>query len=58
MNALEMLRDVADMVICVELPASFEGVGQFYQDFSEVTDQEVKEIMLKHGYKSHHTVAE
>lgn len=52
-HSLEML-DVADRVVCVDSPESFQGVGQFYQDFSQVTDEEVREIMRKHGYKSYY----
>ncbi len=29
----------------------FQAVGEFYQDFSQVTDDEVKTIMRRHGYK-------
>ncbi len=32
-HALEMLRDVADILVSIHSPESFEGVGQFYQGF-------------------------
>ncbi len=35
------LGDVADEVVCLEQPASFSAVGQFYRDFSQITDEEV-----------------
>jgi predicted phosphoribosyltransferase len=38
-------------VIVPYSPLSFEAVGQFYQDFSQVSDYEVKEIMKKYGYR-------
>jgi predicted phosphoribosyltransferase len=53
-HALEMLKQVADMVVCVYSPSSFEGVGQFYQDFHQVTDEEVMEIMRRHKDVSHY----
>ncbi len=37
------LRGMVDDFIALETPPDFSGVGQFYQDFSEVTDEEVLE---------------
>src|SRR5215212_3366328 len=48
---LDELNQVADEVIVLYSLLSFEAVGQFYQDFSQVSDNEVKEIMGRHGYK-------
>jgi putative phosphoribosyl transferase len=48
---LDDLNQVADEVIVLYSPLSFEDVGQFYQDFSQVSDNEVKEIMKKYGYR-------
>jgi putative phosphoribosyl transferase len=48
---LDNLNQVADEVIVLYSPLSFEAVGQFYQDFSQVSDNEVKEIMKKYGYR-------
>jgi predicted phosphoribosyltransferase len=50
-ETIEKLKEVADMVIVIDAPRSFQAVGEFYQDFSQVTDDEVKDIMLRHGYK-------
>jgi putative phosphoribosyl transferase len=47
---LDDLNQVADEVIVLYSPLSFEAVGQFYQDFSQVSDNKVKEIMKKYGY--------
>jgi predicted phosphoribosyltransferase len=46
----EKLKKVADRVIIPYSPSSFESVGQFYQDFSQVSDNQVKTIMHRHGY--------
>jgi putative phosphoribosyl transferase len=35
------LSAVADEVICVEMPPFFQAVGQWYRDFSALTDDEV-----------------
>jgi putative phosphoribosyl transferase len=47
---LNDLDQVADQVIVLYSPLSFEAVGQFYQDFSQVSDNEVKDIIKKYGY--------
>ena len=36
-----------DETICAIMPASFHGVGQFYKDFSQTTDEEVRELLEK-----------
>jgi len=40
---LEAMPEV-DEVICLETPDNFRAVGQFYKDFSTVTDQEALRI--------------
>ena len=52
LNDLNQVAD--DEVIVLHSPLSFEAVGQFYQDFSQVSDYEVKEIMKKYGYNIPH----
>ncbi|HEY8269389.1 MAG TPA: erythromycin esterase family protein [Pseudobdellovibrionaceae bacterium] len=44
---LESLRQIADEVVCLETPFPFIAVGDWYQDFSQVSDEEV--ISLLHG---------
>ncbi|MFW5734364.1 MAG: phosphoribosyltransferase, partial [Oceanidesulfovibrio sp.] len=41
-EACEELRKVADEVVCLETPARFGGVGAWYEDFSQTTDDEVR----------------
>jgi putative phosphoribosyl transferase len=36
---------VADEVVCLQTPGSFMGVGQYYEDFSQTTDEEVRELL-------------
>lgn len=45
-RALDVLRDGADEVIALSAPTSFRAVGQFYDDFSSTSDQEVRELLL------------
>lgn len=44
-EAIERLRDDADDVICVETPARFGAVGQFYRSFEQVSDTEAKQYL-------------
>lgn len=37
-----------DHVVILETPESFGAVGAFYEDFSQVSDDEVLRIMNKH----------
>jgi len=41
------LEAEVDEVICASRPAFFHGVGQFYDDFSQTTDEEVRELLAK-----------
>ena len=38
-------RDLADEVVCAETPEPFTAVGQWYEDFSQTTDDEVHELL-------------
>jgi putative phosphoribosyl transferase len=42
------LADIADKVIVLNTPEPFGAVGRFYQEFNQVSDDEVKEIMKKY----------
>ena len=39
--ACEVLKKAVDRVVCLETPAPFGGVGRWYDDFSQTTDDEV-----------------
>jgi len=39
------IRSAADEVVCLQTPGSFMGVGQYYEDFSQTTDEEVRELL-------------
>src|SRR3989440_1099494 len=36
-----------DEIICARTPEPFMGVGQWYRDFSQTTDEEVRELLAK-----------
>ena len=41
------LKRVADQVVVLETPEPFYGVGQWYEDFSQVTDKEVHNLLRR-----------
>jgi putative phosphoribosyl transferase len=44
-SAIAQLRLEADDVIALEHPASFRAIGEFYDDFSQTTDEEVLDLL-------------
>lgn len=44
-DTLSKMAALADEVVCLETPYSFQAVGQFYQHFPQVTDAEVIEVL-------------
>lgn len=44
-DTLDRLRPEVDRLICIEAPVSFAAVGQFYRDFGQTGDAEVKRIL-------------
>jgi len=45
MEAYLLLRAHADEVICYHTPMHFAGVGAWYEDFSQVSDDEVRRLL-------------
>ena len=41
------LRKEVDELVTVMTPASFTAVGQWYEDFSQTTDEEVRELLAR-----------
>lgn len=46
-SAVHKLSAVVDEIICPLVPDYFSGVGYFYQNFAQVSDEEVMEYMNK-----------
>jgi predicted phosphoribosyltransferase len=44
-ETLQRIRAEAEEVVCLQAPADFYAVGQFFEDFSEVSDAEVVAIL-------------
>lgn len=43
------LRQTVDRLICVEEPAMFMAIGQFYSDFGQTSDEEVIALLQRAG---------
>jgi predicted phosphoribosyltransferase len=41
------MKAVADDVVCVETPEPFHGVGLWYEDFAQTTDDEVRALLAE-----------
>lgn len=48
------LSAIADEVVCARMPEPFSAVGQWYLDFSQTTDDEVKQLLHNHTHLSPH----
>lgn len=44
-STCEDLRRIADACVCLHTPAPFYGVGQWYADFDQTTDDEVRALL-------------
>jgi putative phosphoribosyl transferase len=44
-HTAEMMKSEADEVVCVSMPEQFRAVGQWYDDFRQVEDEEVLELL-------------
>jgi putative phosphoribosyl transferase len=49
-NIIDKLNQISDKVIVILTPYDFAAVGQFYEHFDQVSDNEVKEIMNKYNH--------
>jgi putative phosphoribosyl transferase len=46
-DTVEMLRDQVDDLVCLAMPDYFRAIGIWYVDFSQVSDDEVRQILEK-----------
>jgi len=46
-SSLKMLENDADETICLETPSVFYAIGQFYRNFEQTNDEEVKTLLEK-----------
>ncbi len=46
-DTIQELEKIADRVVCLHTPALFYAIGQFYEDFSQTSDEEVTELLKR-----------
>lgn len=60
-SALKIIKDLRSVtdIICLNIPRNFQAVGQFYEDFGQVNDQEVIQLLKKanNNYKINDQIA-
>ncbi|HWP47585.1 MAG TPA: phosphoribosyltransferase family protein [Candidatus Limnocylindrales bacterium] len=56
LEALRRIEKEADEVVCLEVPPVFFAIGDFFEDFSQVSDEEVVAILQQSNSK--HTLEE
>ncbi len=49
-ETVQKLAEIVDEVVVLSMPGFFNAVGQFYENFDQVEDSKVQEIMKKYGY--------
>jgi putative phosphoribosyl transferase len=50
-TAARAMSREADAIVCLEVPAEFYAVGEFFRDFSQVSDEDVIAILQKREAK-------
>ena len=50
-SIFRQIRHVADEVVAVNLPEEFYSVGEWYEDFSQTTDEEVRRLLTETNYR-------
>jgi putative phosphoribosyl transferase len=51
-STIKELEKRADHVVCLYMPKYFQAIGQFYDDFSQTTDEEVIELLRENRQKT------
>jgi putative phosphoribosyl transferase len=49
----EAFADITDETVCARTPEPFSAVGLWYRDFSQTTDDEVRELLQRHAARVH-----
>ena len=52
-STYDQVHDAADEVVAVIVPQEFHGVGQWYADFSQTTDDEVRQLLAQLNHPAH-----
>jgi predicted phosphoribosyltransferase len=52
-DTCDQLREVVDDIVCAVTPAPFHAVGLWYEDFSQTTDDEVRDLLARSARVGH-----
>jgi putative phosphoribosyl transferase len=47
------IEEQADETICLSTPEFFQAVGQYYEDFSQTSDEDVRELLARSAQERH-----
>ena len=47
-STIERIEKMGVKVVCLEKPQTFFAIGEFYQDFREVEEEEVRRVLKPH----------
>src|SRR5919197_1118450 len=50
-DVIDKINELSDKVIVLYTPEIFGSVGRFYRNFEQVSDAQVREIMIRHGHR-------
>jgi putative phosphoribosyl transferase len=56
-EACDEFRGEVDEIVCAVTPQHFQGVGLWYEDFSQTSDEEVRELLKRAAQQQQHRVA-
>jgi predicted phosphoribosyltransferase len=48
-DTCELMKAYVDEIVCAATPEPFYAVGLWYEDFSQTTDEEVRELLARSG---------
>ncbi|MGN6642101.1 MAG: phosphoribosyltransferase, partial [Verrucomicrobiota bacterium] len=46
-SSYEEFQGLADEIVVARVPENFYAIGEFYEDFSQTTDEQVQELLAK-----------
>lgn len=52
-SAFHLISQLADEVVCLEVPDNFYAVGQFFMEFPQVSDEAVVALLKEQSQESH-----
>jgi len=51
-EACDEFADITDETVCARTPEPFTAVGLWYRDFSQTTDEEVRDLLRRHAERA------